>query len=245
MEDEPSTSTATKSLPPLWRDPVILLVAVAVIGAGTFLAVTLGDSYRRESVAATPSVAPPPALTPEPSDPEAVALLQQIEAAMNQLSTLQTVEVIRDDSDGMSTTTIQYAAPDKVMLTAASGAQSIGIGPRQWAHEAGETLWSTWERVEPFRFPNFDDSRKAVDVQREAGASLDGAPALVVTYAELSLGKRFDFKVYADPDTLLIRRFTMDGPGHHMVSDYMDTAPAIVITPPPANLIAPTPTTNP
>lgn len=221
--------------PPFWRDPLLWLPLVITLTAvGLFL---FGTS-QPIAIPATPS----PTLTPEPSNPAALALLKQMEAAMNRLATMKAIEVMKDDQGRAQTTMIEYAAPDKVALTSKTGGESIGIGNRQWAHNADEALWSTWKRVEPFRFPKFDDSQNAVDVQLGSEGQLDGRAVRTLTYAFLGRKDRFDFKVYADPETLLLRRMTMDGPGHHMVTDYVDYAPTVVITPPPLDRIAPTPT---
>ena len=154
MTEQPSPRKAVR---PLLRDPLFWLpvvvsgIAICLFSQAWF---ELGGG---RPISGTPP--PPPALTPAPSDPGALALLKQIETAMNQLTTLKAVEVLRDGSGNSLTTTLEYAAPDQVRLTTDTNAESIGIFNQQWARARNETLWSTWTRVEPFRFPNFSAQR--------------------------------------------------------------------------------------
>ncbi len=216
-------------------DPVFLIPVIVILGAGALFAFWWRDFAVSPPLTPTPTVAP--------SDPAAVARLEQMEAAMNQLTTLRAVEVLRDDSGNALTTALDYAAPDRVRLQTDTGAISIGIGPQQWARAANEPLFTSWTRPEPFLFPDYHEySREAVDVQLGTDSQLDGAPVTSVTFAFVEADGRFDFVVYADPTTLLFRRLTMDGPGHHMTTDFVDYAPTVIITPPPANEIAPTAT---
>jgi hypothetical protein len=224
--------------PPLWRDPLIWLPVVTAAAA----AVMFGMAWREVGQVPLPAPTPSVSVTVSASSPAAVSLLEQMEAAMNQLKTLKAVEVMTDDSGHTLTTTMEYAAPDQIRLVTDTGAQYIGIGRQQWARSQGKILWSTWERLEPIRFPDFHDSQTAVDVQLSAETQLEGRAVRVVTFALLDSRSRFDYKVYADSRTLLFHRVTMDGPGHHMVIDYVNHAPTIVIATPPPVLIAPTPT---
>jgi hypothetical protein len=226
----PSTHTA------FWRDPVLLLPLMGVLVAVAVLVVSWRDF-------ANPVVSTLPTATPEPSDPVAVMLLEQMETVMNQLDTLKVIEVLKDDRGNTLITTTEYLAPDRVKLTTNTGSQSIGIGNQQWARTADEALWTTWTRGGPFVFPDFHYySRQAVDVQMGVETQLENETIRMVTFAFLDFEGRFDFVVYADENTLLFRRLTMEGPGHHMVTDFVDYAPVVTIIPPPYSQIAPTPT---
>jgi hypothetical protein len=231
----------SQSSPPFWRDPLMLLPVITLLVAAALFGVSWREfgQTRPAAEAPTPTATP----TPEPSDPQALALLEQMEAAMNRLRTLKTIEVLRDDSGHTVTSTLLYAAPDKVYVHLSTGAESISLGPRQWAHEANQSLWRVYEGVEPFTFPDYHYySRQAVDVQPGADTHIDGQPMRAVTFAFLGFEGRFDFVVYADSGTMLFRRLTMEGPGHHMRTDFVDYAPTVTIILPPPDRIAPTPT---
>lgn len=165
---------------------------------------------------------------------------------MNRLSTLRAVEVLRDDSGHTLTTTLDYAAPNLVRLQTDTGAVSIGIGYRQWGRAATEPLFSTWTRPEPFVFPDFHYySRQALGVQMGTAIELEALPVKSVAFTFVESDGRFDFVIYADPATLRFRRLTMEGPGHHMSTDFVDYAPVVTITPPPSAEIAATATATP
>lgn len=221
-------------------DPIFLIPVIVILGAGALLVFWWRDFAVNPPL--TTSVTP----TTPPSDPAALARLKQMEAAMNQLTTLQTMEVQRDDSGNTLTTILHYAAPDRVTLVTDTGAHSIGIGPQQWARAANEPLFTTWTRPEPFVFPDFHYySRQAVDVQLGTDSELNGEPVISVTFAFLEDEGRFDFAIYADPTSLLFRRLTMNGLNHHMTTDFLDYSPLVIITPPPREKVVPTATPTP
>lgn len=228
--------------PRWWRDPLMWLPVITFVTA----AILFGSAWRefgRPAEVSSVTLVPTPTLTPEPSDPFAVKLLQQMEDAMNRLKTLKVIEVLRDDSGHAVTTTILYAAPDTVSVRLSTGAESIRINRMQWTREAQETLWRAYESPKPFVFPDYRFySSQAVDVQLGSATVLNGLPARSVTFAFVGFDGRFDFVLYSDPETLLFRRLTMEGPGHHMVTDFVDYGPTVSVTEPPAELIAPTPT---
>jgi hypothetical protein len=220
---------------PVWRDPIMLVPLVAIVIAGAVL-------MNAWSVFSGPAPEPPTP-TPQPSDPAAVGLLQQMEAAMNQLNTLKSVEVLEDDSGNTLTSTLLYAAPDRLILSTDTGSTSIGIGRQQWARSPGETLWTTWTRREAFVFPDFHYySRQAVNVQLGAETSLDGQPVKSVTFDFTGFEGVYRFVVYGDASSLRFLQLTMDGPGHHMVTNFVDYSPTVTITAPSPGQIAPTPT---
>lgn len=238
----PNANDAPPGGPPeprhsLWRDPVLLIPLVAIAGALWLLASTWAQ-FTAPSTTHSATASP----TPIPSDPAAVALLTHMEAAMNRLSSLKAVQVLKDDSGHSLTTHLLYAAPNKVYLKTSTGDESIVIGSRQWERGSADTVWTPIQRVKPFIFPDFQDyGAPVLEVKLGTQTRLEGLATQSVTFALFTPAGRIQFEVFANPQTLRFQRMTMEAPDHHMVTDYDESVAVVDIMPPPADTLVPKP----
>lgn len=222
---------------PAWRDPIFLIPVVVIGGVIAILAITW------KQFTTTPLPSPTPTTTPQPSDPAALDYLKNMEAAMNQLSSLKAEQTLKDDSGHTVETTMLYTEPGSLYLTTSSGEQSVVIGDQQWARGPKDPQWQTVQRVTPFVFPDFHDySPQALEVQFSPASTVNGHPTRAVTFSFFTETGPIVFEVFGDPQTLLFQRVTMEAPGHHMVTDFLDYAPVVIVTPPPPESVAPTAT---
>ena len=93
-------------------------------------------------------------------------------------------------------------------------------------------------------YPDFNFSRVALDVQFGPTSDLSGQTQTprTVTFAIRTGDLRYDYVWEVDPATLRIVRWTMDGPNHHMVTEYTAYQPPVTGTPAPSEQVAPTAT---
>jgi len=221
---------------PPWRDPIFLIpIAVMILAVG-FLLFTW-----RQFTTPPPIPTPSPTGTPRPTDPEALTFLQNMEASMNKLSSLKAVQTLSDDNEHTVITTMLYTQPGSLYLKTSTGEESVVIGSQQWARDPKDPLWQPIQRVQPFVFPNFHDySPQALEVQFDPETTLDGQPTRAVAFSFFTSTGTINFKVFGDPQTLRFQRVTMEAPGHHMLTNFVDYAPVVTVTPPPADSVAPT-----
>lgn len=92
-------------------------------------------------------------------------------------------------------------------------------------------------------YPHFNFSREAIDVQFGPTSELSGQSQArqTVTFAVGTGDLRYDYVLEVDPATLRIVRWTMDGPNHHMMTEYTTYHLPATVTPP-SELFAPTAT---
>lgn len=211
-------------------DPIFLLPIAVVLLAAGYLALS------------NRSVLPDqPAPTYPPGDPAALSLLKNMEAAMNTLTSLRAVQLLTDDAGHKLTTTMLYAAPDRVELITSTGEHSIVVSARQWTQDQGQTYWVQTKRSQPYSFPDFHDyGPSALNVQSAGTVIINGRNTRAVTFVLSTSSGPIHFEAFADPVTLRFLRVTMDAPDHHMITDYVDFAPGIPIEPPPLGLVATT-----
>jgi len=81
-----------------------------------------------------------------------------------------------------------------------------------------------------------------LEVQFDPETTVDGQPTRAVSFTFITTTGPISFKVFGDPQSLRFQRVTMEAPGHHMVTNFVDYAPVVTVTPPPADRVAPTTT---
>lgn len=223
---------------PWWRDP-IFLIPIVVIGLAVGALALTWRQFTAAPALPTPTQTP----TPRPTDPQALMYLKDMEAAMNRLSTLKAVQTLSDDSGHTVITTMSYTMPGSLFLETSTGEQSVVIGGQQWAKGPKDKLWQPIQRVEAFVFPNFHDySPGALEVQFSPATQVEGQPTKGVTFTFFTSTGPIDFAVFGDPASHRFQRVTMEAPGHHMVTDFVDYAPTVIVTAPPPAEVAPTAT---
>jgi uncharacterized membrane protein len=176
-----------------------------------------------------------------PSDPQAVALLAESDAAMNRLTSVQELTTTRGDSGQGVTETVTMQAPNLFYDQISNGSVNMAQGATYYYREPGATLWQAVRWSVPFTFPNFVTGH-AVSARLGEIEEVNGRRARIVTYTLSILRKPVKFTRWIDLDTKLILQEYMDAPGHHMLSNYHDfNAPATITVPAPSE-IGPTPT---
>jgi hypothetical protein len=216
-----------------WRtvDPVFLIPALAILTAVGYLAVS-SSQLGHGSQVVTP--------TYPPSDPAALALLRRMEAAMNTLKSLKAIQVGSDDSGHRLTTTMLYAAPDRVYLETSTGERAIVIGGQQWNRDPGHTLWQLTQRARPLAFPDFHEyGPTAVNVQMGPVTEISGRPAPSVSFFLPTASGPILFEAIADPVTYRFQTVRMVAPGHHMNTEYVGFNADVSILPPRPEQVAP------
>lgn len=191
---------------------------------------------------------PPP---PPSGDPRALTWLSESDAAMNKLNSVRLLRTTRGDSGGVLTETMTFQAPDLFYSQisssynsqlASSSSESISSGMTQYFRRTSERLWQAVNRVEPFRFPNFEFGQRAIFAKLGGVEEVQGRRAQQVTYTAYEGKQSFAFTRWVDVETKLILQEYMDAPGHHMLSIYADYNAPVIITPPSPAEIGPTPT---
>jgi hypothetical protein len=165
------------------------------------------------------SDATPTSSVARPTNLDALALLQASDAAMNQLASLRETQMISDDAGNSLRVVFEYAAPDRLRFTLSNGRESVAVGKTQYYYEPGEG-WREQSRAFDFVFPNFYLAKNAYAVKNEGIDPLNGDKAQVVSFLYDTAEGTFLYRRWIDPNTKRARRETMDGPGHHMVSEY-------------------------
>ncbi|HLF28513.1 MAG TPA: copper resistance protein CopC [Anaerolineae bacterium] len=164
------------------------------------------------------------------SDPEALALLERADAAMNALNSLEEKQTLRDDAGNQLSVIFTYAAPDRMRYQIVNGATAIQIGLDDY-QLGPDGNWIKNQRAISFKWPEFyyaNYGRIAGDA-RIAGEEPVGDRAASVVAFKYSA---YDFWLWIDVESNRILKFTMDGANHHMVSSYQNFDSADLIEPP-------------
>jgi len=229
-------SPATNRQPPTASSVVLRLLGLTAFLIGAVLLLK--------------ALLPPP--KPPSGDPQALAWLSQSDAAMNKLTSVQLLRTTRGDAGegGVLTETMTFEAPDLFFSQISSynptlgsnRSESIAHGSMQYYRDAGKSLWQAVNRVEPFRFSDFNLSEQALFAKLAGVEELHGRRAQRVTYTVYEGQRSFAFTRWVDVETKLILQEYMDAPGHHMLSVYHDYDAPVVISIPAPSEIGPTPT---
>ncbi|MGH2521242.1 MAG: hypothetical protein ACRDH2_01955, partial [Anaerolineales bacterium] len=177
-----------------------------------------------------------------PSDPQALALLAESDAAMNQLTSVQLVRTTRGDSGLGITETVAFQAPNLFHDLISSGAENMAQGNMYYYRDPGATLWQAVRHKEAYRFPDFDLAQQAVSAKLGNVEEVNGRRVQVVIYNVYILRNPVPFTRWIDLETKLILQEYMDTPGHHMLTNYHDFNAPVTITIPAPSEIGPTPT---
>ncbi len=186
---------------------------------------------------ATPAPIPTPAETPtrppgatntltitSTSDAEALKLLARADAAMNALTSLVEDQSLRDDAGNQLIVRFDYAAPDRLRYQVVNGPTAIEIGEDDYQRGPDGT-WIKNQRAVSLRWPNFAYSQTASHARLDGTEQWAGKRVTIVAFRYGSA----DFRVWLDPDTSYILKYTMEAPQHHMQSTYsaFNAAPPI------------------
>lgn len=157
-------------------------------------------------------------------------LLSLADAAMNRLRSLRERQTL---SGGSAPVAIdyQYAAPDRIAIRMADGAETIGIGQRRYSRLPGEA-WKAepWPDPGGFRWPDYKYAATAADVVLLGEEVREGVRCWVVTFATPENGARYIF--WIGVDDALVRATRMIAPGHYMDAVLSDFDGPVTITEP-------------
>jgi len=201
----------TLSLPGFWRIRVIV------------------RRQGREDVSSDfPFYQPGGPLATASNDPQALALLQRADEAMNRLQTARMEEELNDGDGRVLFATYAFQAPDRMRLQIEGGASSITIGKVQYVEEDGR--WQMLTLADPFRFPDFQNARTVEAARLGREEPLGEARTRVVVARALS--GRLTLAFWIDEDNFHLHQVMMAGPGHFMVQRYRDFNAPLAIEPP-------------
>ena len=150
-----------------------------------------------------------------PNDPDAAAMLQQADAAMNRLRTLRQRQEIADGSGNDVVTFFELAAADRMHYRVIGGLEVIILGMTQFVREDGS--WRSEPVPVAFTFPNFTFAESASNVVFGPRGTVDGRAAQVVTFVLNVAGSQVRYAVWIDLRTSHILREFMVARSHYMI----------------------------
>lgn len=164
------------------------------------------------------------------NDPQAVAILEKVDVAMNSLTTLREHQFLSDDAGNLVHTIFEYQAPDRFGYRVLEGGRGVTVGSVDYYRALGETSWRVVPRSQPFVFPNYDYAGRAMGAHIDEETELEGRMITVVGFW-LDKDLEFEFELWVDQTTYLVQQLVMEGPNHHMLSSY-EFNPLLEITTP-------------
>ena len=144
----------------------------------------------------------PTSITPTPSssgDPIALEWLAKADAAMNALQSLEEIQIVRDTAGNQLRARFEFDAPDRMRYTIENGPTSVQIGLNDYQQRPDGT-WFANQRGVPFVWPQY----AYATVAEQARVNDEGA-LKVVSFT----WNGFDFKVWIDPQTARIVRYSL------------------------------------
>lgn len=164
----------------------------------------------------------PTTITPTPSasgDPLALEWLAKADAAMNALTSVSEDQTVRDNAGNQLQARFEFNAPDRMRYAIAYGATSIQIGSNDYQRKP-DGAWFINQRGVPFVWPQFGYARVAEQARVSAEKSTK-----VVSFT----WNGFDFKLWIDPQTARIIRYTLTDGTRTVFGTYSnyDAAPTI------------------
>ncbi len=166
-----------------------------------------------------------------PTDPQAFALLEAADDAMNRLRALRQRQDLTDGLGGSVTTISEFAAPHAMRFQVIGGTGGVFIGERRFLNEGG--AWRQLEGLDaPFKFPNFRFARNAESVAFGPREMIGNSEAQAVVFILRSAGAKARYVVWIDEKSRLIVREAMVVPGHYMLSHNYDFNAPLKISPP-------------
>ncbi|MCX2727711.1 copper resistance protein CopC [Thermomicrobium sp. 4228-Ro] len=178
----------------------------------------------------------PPALFTIPIPiPDGLTLLRAVDAAMNELRTVE--ERTHLTSGGpVVETIVRYQAPDRAAYTntipGRPSTETIIIDRTRYDRTSGQP-WSEqpWPGSQPFRWPTYRYAETAEDVRILGIQAIDGISCYHITFRDRASG--FYYQLWVGINDLRIRRYVMMGPGHYMTGEFARfDDPTITIAPP-------------
>jgi copper transport protein len=155
----------------------------------------------------------PTAITPTPSasgEASALQWLAKADAAMNALQSLVEDQVVTDTAGDQLRVRFEFNAPDRMRYAIENGPTSIEIGANDYQQKPDGT-WFANQRGVPFVWPQFGYAA----VAGQARVSDDGAlKAVAFTW------NGFDFKVWIDPQTARITKYSLTDGTRSVVGMY-------------------------
>lgn len=121
--------------------------------------------------------------------------------------------------------TTEYLAPDRFHFTLSTGQQSVAIADNQYYLEPGQQ-WQKTHRAASVQWPDFDYAGYVLYLGFEGEQVVDGELCAVLTVKSSTLTYRF----WVDKDTLWLRQWQMEGPGHHMLTTYRNFNAGLTIS---------------
>jgi copper transport protein len=164
----------------------------------------------------------PTSITPTPSasgDPIALEWLATADAAMNALQSLIEDQTVRDTAGNQLRVRFEFNAPDRLRYAIENGPTSVQIGSNDYQQRPDGT-WFANRRGIPFVWPQY----AYASVAEQARVSDEGS-AKVVAFT----WNGFDFKVWIDPQTARITRYSLTDGARTVDGAYraFNAAPAV------------------
>lgn len=165
------------------------------------------------------------------TNPQAFALLEAADHAMNRLRSLRQHQDLTDGLGGGVTTISEFAAPDAMHFQVVGGLEGVFIGERRFLNEGG--AWRQLEGIDaPFRFPKSKFAKNAESVVFGPLESVGDSRTQAIVFVLRSAGTKARYAVWVDEKSHLITREAMIAPGHYMLArNYDFNAPVRILSP--------------
>ncbi len=169
-----------------------------------------------------------------PAEPASANLLQRVDAAMNQLRGLHESQTLTSGGF-VYVFSYEYQAPDRTHygFTGPEGMrhETLLIGTRRFDRE-GLGPWTESDLGIPVAAPNFAYSDGAHRVRQIGHEVIAGRDTLVFALVSGAPPVERYYRLWVDPASLQVQRYTMMATGHYMGGSYRDFDTAIEIAPP-------------
>lgn len=157
-------------------------------------------------------------------------ILASADAAMNKLTGLRERQTIGAGGP-TTTTTYEWAAPDRMHLTSDAGSETIVVGKRRYDRATGGPwIGSDWPEPAGYRWPQYAYATTATEVTILGREQIDGVSSWVITFLDTTSDARFTLWI-GETDGL-IRQQRMFAVGHYMESHFSDFNASFTIVPP-------------
>ncbi len=160
------------------------------------------------------------------------SILAASDAAMNRLTGLRERQSI--GAGGTPTvTTYEWAAPDRLRLTADTGGETIIIAKRRFDRVGGgQWVASEWPEPSGYRWPQYAFAKSAVEVTILGREQIDGVPCWKLAFLDSAGDARVT--LWIGEQDGLVRQQRMFSVGHYMESRFTDFNIPIAIEAPTA-----------
>lgn len=166
------------------------------------------------------------------TDPGAVALLQQMDRAMNLLRSLRVRQQFTDGRGDFTLAELEFSAPDRYRQRVVGGRETVAVGNTIYRQRAGG--WNVETQAHAFTWPDFRYARAAASAQLGHRDAIDGEPCrvVIVTFKVPISQVRGRHALWISERTHRLRREAMVGFGNHLVMTYYDFDAPLRIEPP-------------